>query len=81
MKKRIAEEAGMGGIVHLSRESTLRLRRSKKMSMALLAQRAGIGSAKLSNIVRGRPCDLATARKIANGLGVPVTEIMERKEK
>jgi len=80
MKRRTAAEVEMGRIVHLSREPILHLRRAKKITMGALAHRCGIGSAALSNIVRGRPCDLATARKIADGLGVPVSEIMERKE-
>lgn len=67
-------------MMKLSGAAILRLRAEQKLTLTDLAQKCGVSRATLSNITRGCPCSPVTAGKIADGLGVPVTEIMERKE-
>lgn len=42
-----------------------------------LAEKSGIGRSTLAKIRKGRSCTLETAVRIANALGVEVTELLE----
>lgn len=52
----------------------------KKISVSELAERSGMARQNVS-VVKGRgTCNPLTAQKLADGLGVDVTEIMETEE-
>ena len=47
----------------------------KKMSQAELAKKAGISRQSISTILTRGTCTLSTAGKIAEGLGIPVSDL------
>lgn len=49
----------------------------KEMTKSSLAERSGISRQNLSTILGRGTCSPKTAGKLAKGLGIPITEIME----
>ena len=56
-----------------------RLRKAQDLTQERLAARAGIAQGHLSHLERGtrRDPSVATLKKLARALGVPVTELLE----
>lgn len=60
---------------------TIRIEMAKRQfSGARLAELAGLSRQTISAILHGKDCAEATAGKLANALGMDVTELMEVKE-
>ena len=49
----------------------------RRMTKAALAESCGISRQNISTIIRRGTCEPKTAGKLAQGLGVPVTELIE----
>ena len=49
----------------------------QSLTQGMLAEKSGMSRGNLSTILNGRSCQEVTAIKIANGLGVNVTEIIK----
>lgn len=50
----------------------------KDMTVKELAEKVGLSRATVTAVKRGKSCTLVTAGKLAAGLGVDVSEIIER---
>lgn len=49
----------------------------RKMTQAELAKKAGVSRQSISTILARGTCALSTAGKIAEGLGIPVSELVK----
>lgn len=63
--------------MNISKQKIQYLMAGKKMTMTSLAAASGMSRQQLSVIVAKETCTPVSAGKIAEGLGVPVTEIVK----